>query len=134
MLISDLLFRDIIRHMNDYVINPLLVYNYGQQAKDTVQIETSGLSDDTRTLYREIIKQVITAPGNVDLFLSLLDVNAIIENAGLPVSEEQNVTITRPTLPTESEQQMEGQEAIGAAMSHIYRHFLNRGGGNGEGK
>lgn len=85
---ADLVYQDMIRYINWHLINPLLIYNYGVEAQNTVWIERPGLDPAIADFLRTMLVKVLGAPGNVDLFLDLLDVEAIIDNLGLPKAKD----------------------------------------------
>ena len=86
--VAELVLNDILRSANDYLINPLLVYNYGPKAKGTVYLSTAGLTAEQKAFTRTIISGVITQPGNIDLFLRLIDYDALLDQVGLPKQGE----------------------------------------------
>jgi len=85
---SDLVLDDIIAAVNQYVIDPLLVYNVGPDARGSVHLSTSGTSPEQTAFVRTIIQGVLTQPGNVDLFLRLIDYDALLDQVGLPKGSE----------------------------------------------
>jgi hypothetical protein len=55
------------------LVNPLLVLNYGEQARDTVYIEPEPLNSDKRRMLQTILTQSLG--NNVDTALQMLDWN-----------------------------------------------------------
>jgi len=88
LVIADLTFADILQAISWYVVNPLLVYNYGQETENSIWLERGGLDPVLQAFYREIIKAVLIHPQNVDLFETWLDVDAMLDNVGLPKAAE----------------------------------------------
>jgi len=86
--VAGLTLDDIIAAVNQYVIDPLLIYNVGPDAKGSVYLSTSGTSPEQTAFVRTIIQGVLTQPGNVDLFLRLIDYDALLDQAGLPKGSE----------------------------------------------
>ncbi len=84
LMIADLVLEDIIRAVNAWLIDPLLVYNFGPAAAGTVRIIRSGLDPAMRTFFRDVIKQVLAAQPAPELLRKWLDVDALIESTGLP--------------------------------------------------
>jgi len=82
------ILEDILLAVNRYLINPLLVVNFGPRAKHAVTMTSAGISSDQKAFIRQVVSGVITQPGNVDLFLRLLDYDALLDQAGLPKAEE----------------------------------------------
>lgn len=85
--IAELDLDDILRTVNDYVVNPLLIYNFGLAAKDMVYMSTGGLSSEQKAFSRQIMSTVLTNPANIDLFLKMIDYDALLDQVGLPKSE-----------------------------------------------
>jgi hypothetical protein len=87
--ISDVLFDDIIRSVNWYIINPLLVYNFGQQYENKVWIKKGGLTEQQQAFYRAVMTQVLSQPINIGFFKQWTDIDAILETLGWPRPEQQ---------------------------------------------
>lgn len=109
LVIADLLFEDIIRAVNWYIINPLLVYNFGAEVEDTVRLEPAGLDPLVREFFRKIVEKVLTAPANVGMFQDLVDVEALLEDVGLPKGEQ---TAPRAEPPAPEERGTEAAEKM----------------------
>lgn len=116
LIVADLLLEDIIRSINLYLVNPLLVYNWGQNAADSVYITKGGLDPLLREFYKSIIKEVLVNPANIDLFLGMIDIDAVLDNVELPKSKEviNNEEFKRP-------EQNEIVESLSKAVSRINR-------------
>lgn len=81
---SEITFRDIIRHINDYIIDQLLTLNWGAEAKGTVKLVGEALSKEKREFFRKVLDKILTAPSNIDLLPDLIDMEKVMEVAGLP--------------------------------------------------
>jgi len=88
LTMSDLVLQDILRNINWYLINPLLIYNFGINMENKVWMEKAGLDHSVLAFFRDLISKVLSAPSNIDLFQQWLDVDAMVEMAGLPKSKE----------------------------------------------
>lgn len=93
MLISDALFKDMTNSINWYIVDPLLLYNYGPQFVSKVKIIPTGISGWLRDFYQKIIEKVLTDTGNIDLFLSWVDAGGLLDAVKIPKNDE---TITIP--------------------------------------
>jgi len=102
--IAELFFADILRHLNWYIINPLLIYNFGTEYENKVWIETAGMDPRIMEFYREVLKGVLTSPTNIDLFQTWLDVNALMDLAGLPKAKENINDLESQYEETETEE------------------------------
>lgn len=76
---------DLIRCVNWYLVDQILVANYGPDARGKVKVATDPLSDDAKALVRQVITTVLTAPNNLDLLLAMLDFEAMLDQQGLPL-------------------------------------------------
>jgi len=99
LVVAELLLRDIARAVNDYVIAPLLAVNFGQERAKEVALEPQGLDAANQAFFRDLLSKVIGAPQNVDLFLDLLDVDALLDMADLP--RQRSASEVEPPPPAE---------------------------------
>lgn len=88
VVIAGLVLDDIIRDANKYIVNPLLEVNFGEEAQDAVKIEPGKLDTGMKAFTRGLATAVLGNPSNVDLFMRWIDVDAFIDQAGLPKAEE----------------------------------------------
>lgn len=89
LLNSELLLDDIIRQVNHYIIDPLLRYNYGEKATGKTKIEKAGIDANSIQYIRSIIKEIMVNPQNVDMVRSFIDLKTMVEQSGLPESNEE---------------------------------------------
>lgn len=120
LTIADIAFQDIIRNTNWYVINPLLVYNFGQKFENKVRMKREGLDPDMKIFFRAIMEKVLTSPTNVDLVQAWLDVDSMFDALGLPKAEEtiEPVEIDEDIDP-EQKQTEEEKEIVASIMAGI---------------
>ena len=76
--------HDIVRCLNWYAIDQLLVLNFGEAARGAVFAVAGELSDTDKAFVRELIGKVLTSPNGIQLFFDVLDANALLERADLP--------------------------------------------------
>lgn len=88
LLIADLVLEDLIQAVNAGLVDPLLTYNFGPEAAGSVWIRRGGLDPALRTFFRDVIRQVLATGPGPDLFRRWLDVDALIDAAGLPKARE----------------------------------------------
>lgn len=100
LVIADLLFEDIIRTVNWYIINPLIVYNFGFEFENTIRLEPAGIDPLVREFFKKVVEKVLTTPANIGLFQDWIDMDALLEDVGLPKSQ-QTVTQAEPMEPPE---------------------------------
>jgi len=88
LTISDIVFQDIVRVINWYVVNPLLVYNYGVEAENSIWIKREGLDPDMKIFFRTIMEKILTSPTNMDLVQAWMDVNSMFDALGIPKTDD----------------------------------------------
>lgn len=91
LTVAELLFWDILRYANDYLVDPLLVWNWGAAAEGTVRLAPSDMDAGVRAYYREILKQVLVNPSNADLLMSMVELEKLLDVAGVPRREDADV-------------------------------------------
>ena len=88
LVIAGQLLNEIIRYVNWYLVDPLLMVNFGTDAMGSVWVEPEAMDDGTRNFTRELMLKVLSAPPNIDLLLTMLDVDALLDQTGLPKRED----------------------------------------------
>ncbi len=99
LMIADEFLRDLATCINRYLIDPLLVVNWGIEAKGTVKASPAPLIDEQKMLIREMVTKVLTAPINASLLQTLVDLEASVEQLGLPKPPEDREPIPTGDLP-----------------------------------
>ena len=87
--ISELLLRDVVEAINKGLIDPLLVANFGPDARGQVFIKRAGLDSSTREFFKVIFEKTIAEPMNLDVFMDLIDLDVLIDSIGLPKAAER---------------------------------------------
>ncbi len=80
--------EQLMRIVNWHLVDKVLIENYGPEAAGTVRICAAPLVDEQAALLREIMKAVLTAPGNIDLLAGMLDLESSMEEVGLTVRKD----------------------------------------------
>lgn len=88
----------IAEQVNHQVVNPLLIQNYGNAAKDSVRIKVSPIVSEGKAFIREMVKTILTNPANIDTFEAVADLDAMMDQAGVP-KVQQVVDANEPALP-----------------------------------
>lgn len=91
MMVAQILLEDIARYINWYLIDPLLFWNWGEQAVGTVYLSIERLVNEQKEMLRAVMSSLFS--GNRDALAELLDVNAVLDMLGLPKASE-SVTLT----------------------------------------
>lgn len=94
--VAEELLDDLIRCVNWYIIDQLLVVNFGEEARGTVFLEHGPIIDQDKLFLRGIIEKVIGTPVGFELLFDMLDLEQILDQAGIPQSE---VTPLEDLLP-----------------------------------
>lgn len=84
MASSDEVASDIVEVVNAGLVDPMLVRNFGEQARGTVRITKAATDSKVQEFVRSIVSSVLTNPANVDLLQTLTDVDAMLDQAGVP--------------------------------------------------
>lgn len=115
MRIADLLFEEILEAINWYVVNPLLIYNFGPEYENKVRLERAGTDPMLRELLTAVMQKVLSDPGNIDLLTQWIDIEAVIDSLSLPKASE---TIeTKPVKPTMEEEAKETWKRVQDKLS-----------------
>ncbi len=80
--------QDIADTVNKELLQPFLYQNFGESRAKAVKIVPAPLRDDTKAFIRKITEMVVTNPANVDLVLTALDFDAMLDQSGLPKGQE----------------------------------------------
>ena len=143
---ADLVLHDLCQTFQCQIINPLLVLNYGDQAKGTVRIKRAGLSAPLQAFYRALIQAALGNPTQLALLLKLVDMNSLVSAAGLPAPEtvptteelEATVASSRPSSPGDEPGGGEPDKPLSMtdAVAEVYRSMNDdlEFGGPGSGR
>lgn len=88
-----------VGEVNRLFVDPLLVVNFGREAKGTVYIKPSPVVDEDRAFIRELMRATLTA--NPDLLMAVSDFDAMLDATGVPKSAEVVDTTAMPTGPAQ---------------------------------
>ena len=92
---AEYIMADMIQLVNRWVIDQLLVINYGEEARGSVWVVVEEIDREKKKLLQEIVKATIGNPTNVDLLLEQADMEAIYEIVGLPPAKDLAEQIKR---------------------------------------
>lgn len=94
--VAEATLKDMLLAVNRYLVNPLVVVNFGERYKHQVTMTTAGISSAQKAFIRQVVGGVITQPGNVDLFLRLMDLGVLFDQVGLPAREGAVASLSEP--------------------------------------
>ena len=100
MMTCDVMLQDLVQTFNQQIVNPLLVYNYGDKAKGTVRIKRAGVVPALQAFYRSLVTATLGQPANIQLMLKLVDMNSLVSAAGLPAPK---ITVSQEDLEATAE-------------------------------
>ncbi len=86
----DLRHKDLVRLINWHLVNRILVANYGMKAQNTVRILASPIADEKKTLFHETLATILKTQGGLEEMLDRIDLDSIVEAAGLPMLDEDD--------------------------------------------
>lgn len=124
LTIAQEVLDDIIRHLNWYVVDQLLVLNWGEAARGQVWIEPEPLQDEAKAFLRQLLKQII-GPQTVDVFLDNWDMDAVMDMLGQPKAQER-VTPRGLELSPEATPEEARDQLVAAALARMVGDLARR--------
>lgn len=119
--IADIVYADIIRAVNEQLVDALLLQNF---EPGLVKIVRGGVEPELLSFYRGIMTTVLGNPSNVELLETKVDLEKVMEDCGLPKNEHPE----KAQAEIDAKQQQGGEPPFGnlkKAMSQLY-HSVNR--------
>ena len=113
-----------LEHINWYLVDPLLVYNYGEDAAGSVYISTEPLVNEQKELLRGIVSKLLES--NLETFQLYIDVDAALDQLGLPkvktvvTDDDDNDDANRP----EDKDKPTDEEVLDASLTTSYKTLL----------
>jgi hypothetical protein len=86
LLIAVELVEWVVAEINRLFVNPLLVTNFGPDARGSVYIKPAPIVDEDREFVRALMAGVLQA--NPDLLMAVADFDAMLDSVGVPKSAE----------------------------------------------
>jgi hypothetical protein len=114
VLDGELLYGDIVRQLNWYVIDEILAYNFGEDARGSVYIEPAPLADTAYAVLERVLDAILANPGTLEELLTQLDADSLAQALKLPVVDKLNFTggsVSEPVKPPLSPQEQAKQQA-----------------------
>lgn len=92
--------------INAQIVDSLLAVNFGPETAGKVRMVAAPIVNTERAYLRGLVRDVLVQPGNIDLFLETLDLDAAFDQAGLPklreVIEQEGLQATAGGTPTDT--------------------------------
>lgn len=115
--------------VNGDLVDPMLAVNFGRAARGSVRVTAAPLSSESRAWLRDLLKQVLANPGNIDLLATWLDIDAGLDQIGAPkatdvvemVEEPDEVTpaVTREVTGDPAMKDVQGAALNGAQIASM---------------
>ena len=122
---SEEVLSDIALAINWHLIDKILIVNFGPEAAGAVWASPAPLADAGKQLVRTIVEKVLTQPATADMLLSLLNIDAMLEQAGLPKREDGEAVLPDDrTLPPD--------RTLQSMLAGVYGSFHRRLSNNGD--
>jgi hypothetical protein len=83
----------VVAIVNEQVVDPLLVYNFGEEAEGTVYVCVGGVSEEDKAWFRSLVKDILTA--NPDMVPLWLSIDSVIDMADLPKAQDDLGEVAR---------------------------------------
>jgi hypothetical protein len=127
MAISDVLFDDIIRSVNWYIVNPLLVYNFGPQYENKVYIKKGGLAPELQEFYRKVMERVLGEPINLGFFAQWTDIDVMLDTLQWPrKKQEQEQNEELPNFEDETLVNPQIANRVATMMANMNKNKENK--------
>lgn len=97
MTMAEEVLKDILLAVNEQVVDPLLLVNFGRESVGSVKVCAQPIEDETANMLRRMVEKIFGDPTNIDLLAEVADVDAMLDSAGLPKRDEV-ATLDLPAL------------------------------------
>lgn len=88
LVIADQFFNTILRHVNWFVVDPYVAFNFGEDRVGTVRVEAVALDRAQRAFFTDLVSKLLGAPQNIDIAMQMLELAEMAEAVGLPVRDD----------------------------------------------
>ncbi|MEM7227247.1 MAG: hypothetical protein AAF432_00385 [Planctomycetota bacterium] len=119
---AEMFNADLAQCINDFAIDPLLLYNFGEEAVGSVKIQAEPLIDEKRQIIKEMTLAAMTSPTNVVRASQILDLEGALEKLGVPTRDVADL----PPDPIEPDPLDEDEPLTTAALSMIAKRASRR--------
>ncbi|MCC5829029.1 MAG: hypothetical protein JJU36_06230 [Phycisphaeraceae bacterium] len=85
---SELVYGDILRHLNWHVVDPLLAWNHGESARGTVWLQPAPLRARRLSAMSDLLEKVLAHPEGGNRVVGSLDLPAVLDLLDVPRSGE----------------------------------------------
>jgi len=120
VLDGELLYGDIVRQINWYVIDDILAYNFGEDARGSVYIEPAPLVDTAHAVLERVLDAMLANPGTLEELLTQLDSDALAQALRLPMRDKLDMTAGGATEPPKEPLSPQEQAKQRVVMDALY--------------
>lgn len=101
ILSCERLHADIVRSLNrDGGVRDVLVANFGERAREWVEVQPSPLDDKKRAIFKQIFSAVLAMPYASEDLITQIDFDAVAEGLGIPkLNKEQSISLAAVVKP-----------------------------------
>lgn len=79
--------REFLQYLNAYVVNRMVVVNFGERYKDSVRITAKPLDDDTAEMFTRIVENMLSS--HPDYAEAWVDIDQMFERVGIPLQPKE---------------------------------------------
>ena len=74
----------LIRAVNWHLVDKMLARNFGEEARGSAVVKSAPLVDEDKAFIRKLVETVLVNPANVDLLTAVVDMDAAMDQTGVP--------------------------------------------------
>lgn len=89
LTVAELVHEDVTRNTNWHAVNQVLVANWGESAANKVRLIADPIVDEKRVVFANLLNAMIANPTTFVEVFSRLDLEAIIDQVGIPQSGDE---------------------------------------------
>lgn len=116
---TEQVLADLVEHVNWYIVDPVLGLNWGDAARGSVKVSAEPLSDSRRAIFKALVQQ-LAQPGVVEILADKVDIDAMLEQLGVPMVDPAMAEQRRQARGTPEDLEMLDdvvRQTVGAAGS-----------------
>ncbi|KKN74251.1 hypothetical protein LCGC14_0391900 [marine sediment metagenome] len=88
--VAEDILDDLIRCVNWYIVDQLLVINFGEQARGQVFLEHGPIIDQDKLFLRSLLEKILTSPIGFELLFPVLALDQILDQSGIPRTDDED--------------------------------------------
>jgi len=113
MVSIDAILQDIFDAINKWIINPLLLVNFGEKAVNQAKLIAEQQDPRKAELLREIVKGIFGAPVNAELFTDVMNIPDIFALLDLPLHEDYEANLEAAPRSTKQPAKLSRGDGLG---------------------